>query len=78
MTDLQYILKTIKSREKEEKARLERNEKFNAICRKERERVLNLLIQKANESLTFDSETGLSFIWEDDLKQIIEELKGEN
>lgn len=77
MTDLQYILKTIKSREKEEKERLERTEKFNGIRRKERERVLDLLLQKVEEYLVFNSENGVCFIWEDDLKQIIEELKGE-
>lgn len=77
MTDLQYILKTIKSREKEEQERLERTEKFNGIRRKERERVLNLLTQKVEEHLVPDSETDLYFIWQDDLEQIIEELKGE-
>lgn len=79
MTDLQYILKTIKSREKEEQGRLERTEKFNGIRRKERERVLNLLTQKAVlKHKRYMKNLNQYIIFEEDLKQIIEELKGEN
>lgn len=76
MADLDQILKSINTKEKQEKERFKRIEQFDGIRRKERERVLDLLFQMVvKKHKHYGTSLNKYIIFQDDLKEIIEDIK---
>lgn len=78
MTSLQHTSKIIKSNEEIKKEQLEHAETLKNIRKKEREQVLNELFHRTIlKHKRYMKNLNKYIIFQDDLKQIIEELKGE-
>lgn len=78
MTSLQHTSKIIKSNEEIKKEQLEHTETLKNIRKKEREQVLNELFHRTIlKHKRYMKNLNKYIIFQDDLKQIIEELKGE-